>query len=675
MGVFTQTHRLLSASVESLGEDALLLCRMKGTEALSQLFHYRLEFLSEHDAIAARDVIGQPISWCLNPAADEPRYFHGMVRRFGSGARTLATASPGGAPQDMRWYWADVVPWLWFLTRTADCRIFQNEDAKAIIETIFNELGFKDYEFSLRRACPKREYCVQYRETAFHFVSRLLEEEGIFYFFRHDRTRHTLVLADQASAYEPCPESPVHATPRARRLSHIHRWEHRYEFRSGKCAQTDYNFTTPAASLMTSTNTLVDLPNVSRYELFDYPGLYSQEGVGSDLVKIRMEEEETSHDVVEGASNCATFTPGGKFTLDTHDSEAEVGKGYVLTSTVHEAEDLSYVNTNGTQKYDNAFTCVPDHVMFRPARTTRKPAVGGPQTAVVVGPRGEEIHVDKYGRVTVQFFWDRKGKKDENSSCWIRVAESWAGKNWGIVFHPRVGQEVVVDFLEGDPDRPLITGRVYNDDQMPPYDLPAHKTQSGVKSRSSDQGSTDHFNELRFEDRKDAELIYFHAEKDFSRVVENNDTLKVGFDKKDKGDQTVTIFNNQSLTVGCQDAADGSQTVSVYKDRTTTVETGNETLTVKKGKRTVQVQGDDTLTVTTGDLKVDVSKGKVGISAMQSIELKCGPSSIKIDPTGITLKGLRINVQGQALALVEGGVVVVKARSLLQAKGAITMIG
>ncbi len=244
-----------------------------------------------------------------------------------------------------------------------------------------------------------------------------------------------------------------------------------------------------------------------------------------------------------------------------------------------------------------------------------------------------------------------------------------------MVFHPCVGQEVVVDFLEGDPDRPLITGRVYNDDQMPPYDLPAHKTQSGVKSRSSDQGSTDNFNELRFEDKKDSELIFFHAEKDFQREVENNDTLKVGFDRKDRGDQTIAIFNNQSLTVGCKDADDGSQTVSVYKDRSTTLETGNETLTVKKGKRTVQVEGDDTLTVNAGDPKLDVSKGKVGVSAMQSIELKCGPSSIKIDPTGITLKGLIVNLQGQALAQVEGGIVLVKAKTLLQEKGAITMIG
>src|SRR5512135_3121830 len=348
---------------------------------------------------------------------------------------------------------------------------------------------------------------------------------------------------------------------------------------------------------------------------------------GTAEVKIRMAEEEAPYDVIVGSGTCCTFTPGGKFQLEDHEIAAEQGR-YVITSILHTATETSFGDTSAGSPYSNSFTCIPDSVAYRPARLTPKPIVQGPQTAVVVGPAGEEIYVDKYGRVKVQFFWDRLGKKDENSSCWMRVAQHWAGKNWGAIFNPRIGQEVIVDFLEGDPDRPIITGRVYNAEQMPPYTLPDNMTQSGVKTHSSKGGGTDDFNELRFEDKKGSEQIYFHAQKDFDRVVENNDTLKVGSSDSDT-------------------CPDGSQTISIYKDRTSTIETGNETLTVKQGNRTVTIdQGNDTHQVKMGnrDVKIDMGNDSLKISmgnqttkldlgassteAMQSITLKVGQSSI-----------------------------------------------
>jgi type VI secretion system secreted protein VgrG len=386
--------------------------------------------------------------------------------------------------------------------------------------------------------------------------------------------------------------------------------------------------------------------------------------------------------------------------------------GYVLTQ-VEQSASVGDSYTSGDDSgahYTNTFQCIPSALPFKPARTTPRPKIEGTQTAVVVGNPGDEIFTDKYGRVKVQFPWDRQGQNNADSSCWVRIATVWAGKQWGIIHIPRVGQEVVVAFEEGDPDRPIIIGSVYNAEEMPPYSLPDNMTQSGYLSRSSKSGTADNFNQLRFEDKKDAEEVYFHAEKDFNRVVENNDTLKVGFDKKDKGDQTIQVFNNQSLAVGTSGCDDGSQTITIYKDRTETVKTGNEAVTIEQGNRTVTVkQGDDThevsqgkrtvtvnqddtheikqgnrqvtidmgndaLTIKMGNQTTKLNLGSSSTEAMQSIELKVGQNSIKIDQTGITLQGMMVKVQGQIQTQVQGTMVQVSGDAMTQIKGGILMI-
>jgi type VI secretion system secreted protein VgrG len=647
MATFTQQNRLLSLTTP-LGTDVLLLQGFAGEEALSRPFVYHLDLASHQDAIAAKDLVGQAVTWTVEHFDKEPRHFNGYVSRF-------MAAGPGR--EGMRLYRAEVVPWLWFLSHTADCRIFQNKSVPDIVKAVFDGLAFKDYQFSLQGSYAPREYCVQYRETAFNFVSRLLEHEGIFYYFKHADGKHTLVLADAAGAYFDCPENQVAFSEDALAANHAYRWEHRYEFRPGKWAETDYNFETPSTSLLADTNTVLDLPGADKYELFDYPGDYLKSADGNRQVKLRMQEEEAPYHVVSGASTCCTFTPAGKFTLASHEIASEAGQPYVVTSVQHAATDTSYGSEARGSGYQNSFTCIPAAVTFRPPRLAPRPVVQGPQTAVVTGPKGEEIYVDKYGRVKVQFFWDRQGKKDENTTCWIRVSQGLAGKGWGMVSHPRIGQEVVVDFLEGDPDRPLVTGRVYNAEQMPPYELPDNMTQTVLKTRSSKQGTTENFNELRFEDKKGSEEVYFHAEKDFNRVVENNDTLKVGFDKKDKGDQTVEVFNNQTIKVGTPQSSDGSQTVTVHKDRTVTLEMGNDALTIKMGNQTT---------------KLDLGKSET--EAMQSIELKVGQSSVKLDQTGVTIKGMMITVEGQIQTQVKGLMTQVNGSAMLQVQGGITMI-
>ncbi len=675
MSSYTQTNRLLSATTP-LGPDVLLLTAFAGEERLSRLFHYQLDFLSEKESISAKDIVGKPIGWSVHHAvsgADVRRPFHGVVARFSAGPLKF---------RGLRSYRAEVVPWLWFLTRTADCRIFQNKSTPDIVKAVFDGLGFSDYQLQLQRSYTPREYCVQYRETAFAFVSRLLEQEGIFYFFRHEQGKHTLVLADHKGAYFQTGRGPVLYAEGTPAKNHVHGWERQYAFRSGKWAYTDYNFETPAANLLAATKTVVDLPDAPKYEIFDYPGLYLKKDAGDKVVSVRMEEEEAAYDTASGAGDLVGFTPGGKFTLDGHPAESE-NQDYVLIAVRHEAVDSS-IQGNGESHYGNTFTALPASAVFRPARETPWPAVQGPQTAVVVGPSGEEIYVDKHGRVKVHFFWDRAGKMDENASCWIRVAQNWAGKNWGLVFHPRIGQEVVVDFLEGDPDRPLITGRVYNAVQTPPYDLPANQTQSGVKTRSSKGGGADDFNELCFEDKKGSEDIVFHAQKDFHRLVENDDDLQV------QHDQTIEIKNNRTETVKKGDEnvtiEKGKRTVTVKTgddlhevkqgNRTVTVDTGNDAHNIKQGNRSVEISmGNDSLTLKMGNQTTKLNLGSSSTEAMQSIELKVGQSSVKIDQTGVTIKGMMVSVEGQVQTSVKGMMTEIKADAMLQQSGGIIMIG
>jgi type VI secretion system secreted protein VgrG len=662
MANYTQSHRVLSAKTP-LGDDVLLLASFTGREQISQLFQYQLDFLSVNKGVDPKAIVGKPITWSVHPVGGTARPFHGVVSRFSAG---------GVHARGFRHYRAEVVPWLWFLTRTANCRIFQNKSAPDIIRQIFDEFGFSDYEVALKGTYVKREYCVQYRETAFEFVSRLAEEEGIFYFFKHTAEKHALVLADQKSAYFDSPEKSVDfglATGAARQITG---WEHQYTFRSGKWAQTDYNFETPAASLLTNTTSVVKVGGNDKFEVFDYPGRYGKTGDGNPITKIRMEEEEAGFDTVVGQSTCSTFSPGGKFTLAKFPVDAEQ-KSYVVTSIRHMGVDESHTaGTAGKQMYSNEFTCIPDSVTFRPERVTPRPGVWGPQPAVVVGPKGEEIYTDKYGRVKVQFFWDRLGKKDENSSCWVRVSQNWAGKNWGIVCHPRIGQEVLVDFLEGDPDRPVIVGRVYNADQMPPYALPANQTQSVLKTRSSKNGTTENFNELRFEDKKGSEEIYFHAEKDFNRVVENNDTLKVGSNKAEDGSQTIEIWKDRTETVKT-----GNEKVTIEKgNRDIIVQTGNDTHKIQKGNRDVQIDmGNDTLTIKMGNQTTKLNLGKSETEAMQSIELKVGQSSVKVDQTGVKIKGMMITIDGTVQTQLKGLMTQVSASAIMQIQGGLMMIG
>src|SRR5215475_7550484 len=587
---YTQINRRIAITTP-LGEDALLLRGFNGTEAISQLFHFDLDLLSENESVKLEDLVGKSVTLRIFDIEGEERYWNGFISRFSQGSQDRRLTA----------YRAQMVPWLWFLTRTSDCRIFQNKTVPDIIEKIFADLKFKDYQLRLYGNFAPRDYCVQYRETDFNFVSRLMEEEGIYYFFKHEQNKHTLVLANDPAAHEAClGQKTARYDFRGGAVTYedvITEWHHEEEFRTGAWAQTDYNFETPSMSLAVTVN------GNNPYEIYEYPGEHRVRGNGDRLARIRLQEHTARTTVSHGASGCRHFTSGFQFTLQDH-YRKDLNTPYLLTRVRHVATQDSY-QAGGTSEelsYRNRFECMPSSIPYRPHRDTPQPFVQGCQTAVVVGPAGEEIFTDNYGRVKVQFHWDREGKKNENSSCWIRVSHPWAGQGWGAISIPRIGQEVIVDFLEGDPDQPIITGRVYNAEQMPPFGMPGGAVVSGVKSNSTKGGGG--YNEVSMNDTKGTELINIHAQYDQQKKVEHDERVNIGNDRTEQvgHDEKITIGNNRTEKVVVD------ETISIGGNRKEDV-TGNETITIT-GNRTETVIANETHAIH-GNRTHSVSKNEV----------------------------------------------------------------
>ncbi|MBC7943688.1 MAG: type VI secretion system tip protein VgrG, partial [Burkholderiales bacterium] len=509
-------------------------------------------------------------------------------------------------------YQATARPWLWFLTRTANCRIFQQMKVPDIIKQIFQDHAqIEDAKFELTGEYRKWNYCVQYRETDFNFVSRLMEQEGIYYYFKHEDGRHTMVIADSYGAhaplagYEEIPFIPQERMTRPEQ-ERISDWDFIREIQPGRYVLDDFDFEKPSVDLQVKTKIKRE-HQLAEYEIYDYPGEFITTGEGDHYVQARIEELHAQFEIGHGRSNARGLSVGYLFKL-VGQTRADQDREYLVLSAMHQMTYSEYESTDEAgPSYDCSFTVLNSRQPFRPARLTPKPVVQGPQTAIVVGPDGDEIYTDKYGRVKVQFHWDRVGEKNENSSCWIRVSHPWAGKNWGMVAIPRIGQEVIVDFLEGDPDDPIITGRVYNAEQMPPYALPANMTQTGTLSRSSKGGTAANANEFRFEDKKGSEQVYLHAEKNQDIEVESDETHWVGHDRTKtidndettlvKHDRTETVGNNETITIGVNrtETVGSNETIGIGLNRTETVGV-NETITIG-ANRTISVGASETATV------------------------------------------------------------------------------
>ena len=640
------------------GKDVLLFAQMSASERLSQPFHLELSVLSEKGDLDGNKILGHPVSveFPLASGGGE-RVFHGLVSDF----------TQLSYDERHHEYQVTVRPWFWFLSRTADCRVFQNMSVQEIFEALAREKGFSEFRFTLKGTHRKLAYCVQYRETAFNFLSRLLEQEGIYYFFEHSEQKHTMVLVDDSAShkvavgYDSVPYYPPSLPNTRRTRDHLTSWTHVRTVQPGVYATSDFDFKKPTTSLL-KTQSIERQHAVANFEIFDYPAdlpakkdedTAALEDESERVAKTRIEELQASHLVAHGQGNAMGLAVGAQFKLADYPRDDLNIKYTIVAATLSVASNAHQTGKSEGVQYHVAVEAIDARTQYRPPRATPKPVVQGAQTATVVGKAGEEIDTDEHGRVKVQFHWDRKGARDDKSSCRIRVAQVWAGQQWGAIHIPRIGQEVIVSFLEGDPDRPIITGRVYNGKHKPPYALPANATQSGIKTRSSKGGNDKTFNEIRFEDKKDSEELVIHAEKDFKVDVENDATWRVGLNEdsptKDKGHAKAIIGKKLHVDVG---------------DEITFV-TGNSKIVMKKN----------------GD--IDITCKNLSVKASDAIKLKAD-KEVKVDGTmEVGIKSLKVMIEGttqvgiksSVSTKVEGTMLDLSASGIASLKGALTKIG
>jgi type VI secretion system secreted protein VgrG len=610
------------------GDNVLLFHDLHGVESIGGLFEYHVNMLSENRCLPVDDILGKSVALRLLMPNGENRHFSGYVTRF----------SQTGVLGDYVAYNARISPWLWFLTRTSNCRIFQNKSVPDIIKEIFGEHGMTDYKESLTSSYQKREHCVQYRETDFNFVSRLMEDEGIYYFFAHGEDgKHILNLADSYGAHKPFPgyeKLPYYPYDfsQMRERDHVNEIQPTWEPQAGGYGLKDYDFEKPGMNLQALSLSPKTHTN-AKFEHYDWPGGYLEPGQGDTRSAMRLDEVYAHYEQVHGRANAYGIAAGALLTI-ANSPRADLNREFLVKSTELRIVSNEYVS-HGARPMDLEceFVLVDAKKQYRPPRVTPKPFVQGPQTAFVVGKAGEEIWTDKYGRVIVQFHWDRYSKTDEKSSCWVRVSQSWAGKGWGTIFTPRIGQEVIVEFLEGDPDRPIVTGCVYNGGSMPPYALPDKASVTAIKSNSTKGGGG--FNELRFEDKKGDEQIFIHAEKDQHVRVKKDHREWIGNERHliVKKDQFEQVDGDKHATV--------KGNINVESKGTVSLKTAMD-LQEKVGMKHALDAG----------MEIHLKAGmNVMIESGLTLTLKAGASFIAFTPAGIAMSGMpmmMINSGGSA---------------------------
>ena len=670
MPKITTSNRMFFLTPKEYGEDDLLIEEMSGQEGVSKLFEFRLKLLSERKNIKPEKIIGKSAILRIETSDTHhnsgQRHWNGYVSRF---SITGTLPASGTQDQDLYCYECDIVPWFWFLTQNEDCRIFQNLSVPDIIETIFGEFGYDDYRLDLNESYPQLEFCTQYNETSFDFISRLIEREGIYYYFRHDEntdSQHILVFTDNKSAnpkLDPLGIPYHHAGRTKDGVDAIRKLLSDQQIRTRKATLSDWDYHNKTV-LSENTPTLLDIGKDVDTERYRYYGGFDAQDEtpsGKHLAKILMESEEASHMIYSGEGQVRGLTPGHVFKLEDH-SRGEFNIEYMVLTVQHRGNNNLLGNFDGAQ-YRNTFTLQAHDHVYRAPITTPRGLVRGPQTATVVGAANHEIYSDNAGRIKVRFHWDRKvndrttNTTDDKASCWVRVAQLWAGNGYGTMFIPRVGMEVVVDFLEGNPDLPLVVGCVYNGKNGPPLDCKTNSTQSTIKTLSSTGGGG--FNELRFEDKKDSEEIFVHAQKDLQLRTGNNRTENIEKDSNlTIGENRIeTIMGNADLTVSKNQtiAIDINRAVTVKQDDYLTVTANQHTNAGMNMALTAGMNMDldaGTNTAVSAGVNVDVKAGmNLVLDAGVTLSLKAGGSSILLSSAGVMITGtmVMINSGGSGL--------------------------
>jgi len=672
------------------------------TESLSTIPEIRIEFLTTDNRFDASALLGTRMRLDMKT--------EGGKRRFQGICISVEFL---GSSEGFGFYAVDLRPWMWFLTRSSDIRIFQGQSTPEIFQQVCNDRGFSDHRQRLSGTYDAREYCVQYGESDFDFVSRLMEEEGIYYYFDHSGDGEEMILTDAIGGHDPMPgggKLPFRAFDRNSRVetAHVFEWSKKEAVVTGKISLVDYDMTKPNTDLKVSAAIKKGQHGHGAYERYEVDGAYSKISDGETAARIRIERAAQQAARFVGTANAADLGVGYTFALEDAPRSDEGGNLLVVSATHHirstgdVGSDVSLVSQVTTPvlehphavgRYFCTLEATPANEPFRPPKVTPAPQVSGVLTAVVTGPGGEEIYTDEYGRIKVQFHWDREGQKDENTTCWVRTVVPWSGNGWGMFAIPRIGQEVIIEFERGNPDRPICTGMVYNAATKPPFAFPANKTMSGLKTNSSKGGGGAH--ELVFEDDKGKEYVRMISEKDYFLKIKNDAEITIGMEKKDKGDLTQTIYRHKTETLKTGnytftiehgnrkvDISDnhnekigGKSDTEITGDTTLTITHGNYAETLEMGNFDTRLsKGNLTTKVSMGDISTKADLGKISAEAMQSIEMKVGANSIKIDQMGVTIKGVMIKIEGTAMTSVKAPMTDVKGDAMLILKGGVTMI-
>jgi len=603
-----------------------------------------VETVCERASVDPDTVLYQPACLKIAYGAGEKRILHGMVRSF---------AATGQPVRDRFTYMLTFVPRLWFMGQTTDCRIFSNKSIADIMTAICGEAG-QAIDSKIYGDKPVKTYVTQYNETDLAFLSRLAEEAGYFYFFTHAEGSHTLVVTDQNQGFPSAPKPAMTVAHEGGGTDVLTTWHKIGGTVHGKYHLRDYDPVNPSTLPEDQQKTTLGTSGASQRDVFEWPALALTQSDVSGRTRIRMEAAEAEAGLIEALGANPGFAPGARFSIARDPFDDSQGGEYIVRGVSSSGHDHSWVGGDGAADYGNRIVAFKAKTIWREKLVTPRPAMTGIHSAVVLGSAGEEIHADKYGRVKVRFFWDHRNDADADSACWVRVVQPWAGNTWGWQHLPRVGTEVAVAFLDGDPDRPVIMGGLYNGKMMPVFPIPEEQTKSGFRSRSSKQGDRSNFSELSFDDERGQEKVYLHAEKDITVEVENDQAITVDHDRK------LTVKHQETIEI------DDSQTVTVKNGRTTTIKAAGDSLTVENGGISV--------TAKQSDIAMKASMGSINLEAMTSIELKVGSNKITIDNMGVTISATQIKVQGQAMVQVQGPMTQVSADGMLMLKGGVMML-
>lgn len=652
MPVIQSDKRLLVSANGPYAADQLIPERVSGSEGLCTLFSYDVDFITDQVDMAAADMLGKTVGIVLGPGTENPGLIHGHIVRLQIG--DYLGGQYGSAYRRIS---CRLVPWFWFLDHTTDCRVFQDKTVQEILEILFQDAGFTGFSFVLQGTLEPREYVIQYNETDYAFACRLMAEEGLVWWVAMAEDSHTLTITDHNDGLKTSGADPLGLVPRAaaKVRNSYEDWQAIHTWKPGKVATSDSEFRAISTDLGNEQSSVLGLDLADSFEVFVWPGRYRTTARG-DSPAARDDGEPVAKRMIEALESEAirfgfvTESHGPmlgvqvkKFATPDTEGENEV---FTIERISRTMSDETHLNARAVPMCQTTVTVLPPDTPYRTRPMPVRPAVPNLMVGTIVGPDGEEIEVDEYGRVKVQFHWDRLGEGNENASCWMRLSQAWAGDGFGIMHYPRIGTEVIVGFLDDDIDHPVVIGTLHNNETAVPITLPDEKTKTGIITRSSPGGGASDFNALVFDDKAGEEKVFFQAQKDYERLVKNNETVTV------KVDRTVLIEGKQKYNVK-----------------------GNYDLTVDEGNHKVEIaKGNFDTKVGMGNLTVKVSQGKIGTEAMQAIELKVGSNSIKIDQSGITIKGTMIKIEGTAMFDAKAPMAKVSGDGMLTLKGGIIMI-